>query len=316
MGVISNLVVAASVTSALTVGALIWNGSENLSAVKGYAESMKEKVGNLAGDISFLNSTVSGKNGQIDHQKGRIGELENTIATLTAEKETLQLELEKLTAENVRIPELEAQITSLQAKITELETQTATLQSQLTSLQVDYDTAIAELEKANGEIAKANQESQELKEYIATLEAETNSTYNTAKVDKTNPMYAVETPSSDPLAPIRGLHWSSPHIAINSDQTVIALMGELMQTDAVAGDGDYGWIDTYTIEAPVLNDGKMDALMEYIAKNSDFVADPLEIIFRFRKVYSFEGDPYGGHIYGGYILRADHITGQYVIEKF
>ncbi|MDQ1000398.1 putative RNase H-like nuclease (RuvC/YqgF family) [Neobacillus niacini] len=313
MGVISNLVVAASVTGVLTVGALTWNGSESLSAVKGYAESMKENVENLAGDISFLNTTISGKNGQIDHQKGRIGDLENTIATLTAEKEALQLELDKLTAENEKIPGLEAQITNLQAKITELETQTATLQSQLTSLQANYDRAIADLEKANGEIAKANQESQELKAYIATLEAETTSTYNTAKVDQTNPMYAVETPSSDPIASIRGLHWTSPLEAFY-DNAVFNLLGELMQTEPVAGTGDDGVVDTYTVDAPVLNDGKMDALIEYIAKNSDLAADLPVLTLRFGNVHAADGE--SRHIYGGYILRADDATGQYVVEKF
>lgn len=313
MGVISNLVVAASVTGALAVGALTWNGSENLSAVKGYTESMKEKVESFAGDISFLNQTVTGKNEQIEYQKGRIGELENAIASLTAEKETLQLEVERLKVENEKIPGLETQIATLTERIGQVERQKETLQTHLSSLQTDYDTVVSELNKANAEIAKANQESLELKEYIALLEADATNTYNAAKVDKTDPMYTVETPSSDPLASIRGLHWSNPGMAINSDQTVIALMEEFMQTDVVAGDGDYSWVDTYTTEEPVLNDGKVDALVEYIATNSDM--DEQEITFRFKISY-FEEGSYGSYVYGGYVLRADYAAGRYVVEKF
>lgn len=311
MGVISKFVIGASVTGALTVGALTWNGSGNLTAVKGYAESMKQKVESLAGDISFLNNTISGKNGQIGQQKGRIAELETTIATLMAEKDTLQSELNKLNSENARIPELETQITNLQTTITDLETQTAYLQSQLTSLQANYD---VEIEKANGEIAKANQESQELLDYVAALESETVYTYNTAKVDQTDPMYTVETLTSDPLAPIQGRQWSNP-VEGFYDDAVFNLLAKFLQTEPVAGDGDgngtEGWIATYTVEEPVLNDGIMDSLFDYIAKNSDISPEHQVVTFKFGLVNTG-----GSVLYGGYILRADHSLGHYVVEKF
>ena len=84
-----------------------------------------------------------------------------------------------------------------------------------------------------------------------------------------------------------------------------------MQEEPIAGTGDYGWTATYTVEAPVLNDGKMDALFEYIAKNSDITADLQVFTFKFGQVNTG-----GSVIYGGYNLHPDTSTGQYIVEKF
>lgn len=303
---VGKILLAVSLTGSLTVGALVYDGGENLQAVKSYAESMKEKIAGLASDIHFLNSNITSKNDKINHQKGRIGELEAMIANLTAERDTLQQEVAQLTVENERIPLLETQIAALDTQILVLKGQVSGLETQLATLQADYTTATTELDKANSAITEANQKTQELKDYAATLESEATSAYNSAVVDRSNPMYAVE--ETDLLASIQGLHWMSPGMAINSDQAVIALMEEFMQADAIAGDGDYGWVLTITNKEPVLNDGKMDALMEYIANNSDL--DEQEVTATF-KVSSYISDAVGG-----YIFRADYAAGKYVVEKF
>lgn len=307
---IGKLLLAASLTGGLAAGALAYNGGENIQAVKNYAESMKGKVAGLASDVQFLNNTITGKNGQIGHHKGRIAELEETINRLTTDKEQLQLQVEALTAENQKIHVLETQLVGLNTSIAELEREISGLETKLAALQTDYNNAVTELDKANGEITKANQDSQALKDYVATLEAEATILYESAKVDPSNPIYAVETPSSDPIATIQGLHWTNPQEAFYDD-AVFNLLGELMQEEPIAGTGDYGWTATYTVEAPVLNDGKMDALFEYIAKNSDITADQQVFTFEFGQVNTG-----GSIIYGVYNLHPDTTTGQYIVKKF
>ncbi|MFC6601748.1 hypothetical protein ACFQDF_09085 [Ectobacillus funiculus] len=278
MVAVGKLLLAASLTGTVAVSTAAWDGGENVQAIKSYAISMSDKVSALAGDISFLNSSISGKNEQINKQKGKIAELEGTIAQLTAERDDLQAEVNRLTEENAQIPELKTQIETLKARIVELEGQVTGLQASLASLQADYDNTATELEKANGEISKANQESQELKDYAATLESESANTYNAAKVDRTNPMYAVEetNPTNpDEFPTLQGKGWNSLTYAF-IDNDVKEVINGIIKTSVyqVSSSGNSPDLTVWLAETPVYHDGDLDALMDFLVKNTNIVDEP------------------------------------------
>ncbi|MBO9130014.1 hypothetical protein [Bacillus sp. 165] len=311
MAVVGKLLVAVSLTGTMAAGALAWNGGENLELIKSYAVSMKDKVSALSDDISFLNNSISGKNDKINGQKEKIAELEGIITQLTAERDALQAEVTRLTAENAQIPALGAQIEALNATIAELEGQVTDLQASLASLQADYDNTVAELETANSEITKANQESQELKDYAANLEAETTSTYNAAKVDRTNPMYEVgETiPTTPGEFPTLAGGWNSLIYALQ-DTEVGVVMNSIIST-SIHQIGSYGNspdLTVWLIDMPEYQDGDLDGLMGFLVQNSNIVDMPSSFNIIFKVLNS------DTHIVT-YKVYIDNATGEYVADR-